>query len=335
MKREALFATIVSLLILFITATTNADFYVIPVPQGVGARITNLPHTITSSGYYYLGDNLTSTGNGITVEADNVTTDLCGFSLIGPGSSSGGNYGIYLSARSNIEIRNGTVREFGSHGIYGSGAACRNNRVLGVTIRDSGGTGMYLDGRGHQVTSCNAYQNGGTGIHTSYYSRIHGCSAIQNGNYGISSLKGCTVSGNTAAFNATNGIGASDGNEISGNTANNNSQNGISAVGRGNTISNNAAQDNEDLGLYAAIGNTVIGNAAYSNGSSGILVGAGCTVKNNTSSFNQGDGIDLAGNCLVDGNTAYHNNESSGSYVDIRYADCTGCQYGVNNPPAP
>ncbi|MHC1728940.1 MAG: right-handed parallel beta-helix repeat-containing protein [Syntrophobacteraceae bacterium] len=331
MKRLVLFTMVFTALVGFSPVSTNADFYVIPIPAGVGTRIAGLPHTITTPGYYYLAGNLTSTGSGITIETDNVTIDLCGFSLTGAGSSSSG-YGIYFSGRKNIEIRNGTVKEFGSHGIFGTGAASRNNKVLGVNLRENGGVGMYLDGRGHLVQDCTAYLNEGTGIHASYCSRIQGCSSIQNTEYGFGAFDGCTISGNTAAYNGYYGIGAGNGNVISGNTSSNNTMHGISAVGRGNTITGNTAQDNEMLGLNAAIGNTVIGNTVYSNGTTGIQVNSGCTVKNNTSSYNQQNGIDLAPNCLVDGNTAYNNNQSAGSYAEIKYADCTDCRFGVNSP---
>ncbi|MBU4448351.1 MAG: hypothetical protein KKD99_07175, partial [Proteobacteria bacterium] len=56
---------------------------------GVGTKITSVPYTISSPGFYYLGGNLTysGTGSAISVDADNVTLDLMGFSLTGAGKS--------------------------------------------------------------------------------------------------------------------------------------------------------------------------------------------------------------------------------------------------------
>ncbi|MGZ5022930.1 MAG: hypothetical protein ACXWAX_10115, partial [Chthoniobacterales bacterium] len=51
--------------------------------------ISSLPFTISTAGSYYVTANLTGVvgQHGITINADNVTLDLGGFELIGPGSS--------------------------------------------------------------------------------------------------------------------------------------------------------------------------------------------------------------------------------------------------------
>src|SRR5437588_12623981 len=54
--------------------------------------ISSLPYTVTNGGSYYLTANLTGVAlqSGITIQADDVTLDLNGFTLIGvPTSSSG------------------------------------------------------------------------------------------------------------------------------------------------------------------------------------------------------------------------------------------------------
>ncbi|MHC5077049.1 MAG: hypothetical protein ACYTFM_11560, partial [Planctomycetota bacterium] len=80
--------------------------------------ISSIPYSITQPGSYYLtGDLSTSstTSHGIGISASNVTVDFMGYSLTGPGKSSGSIYdGIYSGLPiSNVEIRNGTLREFG------------------------------------------------------------------------------------------------------------------------------------------------------------------------------------------------------------------------------
>ena len=56
--------------------------------------ISSLPHTITESGSYYVTGNLSSTGDGIVIEASGVTVDLMGFSLTGDGGYAENDYGI-------------------------------------------------------------------------------------------------------------------------------------------------------------------------------------------------------------------------------------------------
>ena len=84
----------------------------------MGTKISSVPYTITQPGFYFLTGNLTYNGalNAITVSANNVTLDLMGFSLSYTGSASQPN-GIYMSGRSNVEVRNGSVTGFYT-GVY-------------------------------------------------------------------------------------------------------------------------------------------------------------------------------------------------------------------------
>src|SRR3954454_3804301 len=72
--------------------------------------ISSLPFVISTSGSYYVTGNLTglSGQHGISVNADNVTVDLGGFDLVGPGGAA---TGIRVqNSHVNVTIRNGTVR---------------------------------------------------------------------------------------------------------------------------------------------------------------------------------------------------------------------------------
>lgn len=73
------------------------------------------PATISTSGSYRLGSNLTVTSavNGIEVRANEVAIDLGGFTLAGSGA---GRNGI-TSFNRNLSVRNGTVRGFTNDGI--------------------------------------------------------------------------------------------------------------------------------------------------------------------------------------------------------------------------
>ena len=239
--------------------------------------INSLPYTINSQGSYYINKNLSSTGNGILVKRNNVTIDLRGYTIRGPGT--GVNYGIYMQGAgaglTNVEIKNGTVRNFGHSGIRESYASGKNHRVINVRAISNGVYGIGLNGSNHLIEGCTVSHNGNVGIY--------------NGGYGS------TITGNTSYHNKGAGIHAGDGCTVTGNTA----------------------YDNENGGITAFDGSTVSGNTAYSNGGDGIKTDSGCTVKNNTANYNQYDGINPGSYNLVDGNTAYDNNKSLGGYSNI------------------
>ena len=183
--------------------TVFADFYVIPVGgRGVGTKLSALPTTISTPGFYYLTGDLTSAGSGITVNADNVTIDMMGFSLIGPGS--GGGSGIYMNLRSNVEIRNGTVRDF-YHGIIEANIG-QNHRVINVRAVGNRLEGISLAGDGHLVKDCTVSDNEHLGIRADSGCTVTGNTVCHNGDDGIRVWSGCTVIGNTVYENEANGI---------------------------------------------------------------------------------------------------------------------------------
>ncbi len=163
----------------------QADFYVVAAPAGVGTRITILPYTISAPGFYYLGSSLTTTGSAIVVNADNVTIDLMGFSLAGPGGA-GDFHGIDISGRNNVEIRNGTIRNFPGDGIRAIVAGMKN-RIINMRLEDNGVRGIHL---------------------LSGYHLIENCTITNNGNHGISIFanEGCMVTGNVVCGNGGSGI---------------------------------------------------------------------------------------------------------------------------------
>ena len=88
------------------------------VEPRIPIKASDLPLTITQRGSYYLTQdvNFTDTAHhAITVECNDVTIDLKGYTITGPNSTS--YHGIYMNGRTNVEVRNGTVRDF-YNGIY-------------------------------------------------------------------------------------------------------------------------------------------------------------------------------------------------------------------------
>ena len=163
-------------------------------------QISSLPATISQPGSYYLSQNLTHTNrysNAITVSADNVTIDLKGYTLFGPGATLGTSNGIYMNGRSNVEVRNGTITAFGNNGIWEEDTAdvASGHRVIGVRVLSNGGYGIELNGSGHAIKNCTAIGN---------------CFALTQGGYGgITCGLACTVVGNVVSYNAISGINTS------------------------------------------------------------------------------------------------------------------------------
>jgi hypothetical protein len=182
----------------FVANIVFGNFYVIPTrPRIAGTEITSLPYTIPSSGFYFITRDLTSTGDGITVNADNVTIDLMGFSLIG----SDNGYGIHMDGRANVEIRNGSVRGFGYSGVYEQDDVNgKNHRIIGLRVYGNGASGICLYGSGHLVKDCTSSDNDYVGIYVG-----KGCAVIGNiacfNNDGIFLNGDCLVDGNTAYDN--------------------------------------------------------------------------------------------------------------------------------------
>jgi parallel beta-helix repeat protein len=183
----------------------DGDFYVVVAGGEVGTKIKSLPYPISNPGFYYLDANLTqtATGDGITVNADDVVIDLMGFSLIGPGTV-GGAQGIFMSGRKNVEIRNGTVRNY-TIGISEVGGS--NNRVISVKAQYNG-YGIYLLGANNRAQNCNASYNtgnGAIGINVSS-GMVTGCMANINNGVGINFPGPGRVTGNYAYGNSMHGF---------------------------------------------------------------------------------------------------------------------------------
>ncbi len=170
-----------------------------------GTPISSLPFTISQSGSYYLTRNLASSTDGIIVTADNVTIDLMGFTLSGPGGQEG--VSDAAVARFNITVRNGTLRGWGT-AVYLTASAgvdledlriVENNRGIAVgtggvlarlLVRNNSNTGIEVyqspNQYGTELRDSNISNNGGSGI-VNFANNvwIHGNIVDANGDRGI------------------------------------------------------------------------------------------------------------------------------------------------------
>jgi len=244
MKRQLLLGILLSVILLSSTAAlADGDFY---GGGPYGTKITSLPYTISAPGAYYLGGNLSSTGSGITIShtpapVNDVTLDLMGFSITGPGSGTG----ISMSGSTNVEIRNGTVSGW-DYGIFESGSGL-NHRIFNV--RAAGATSaIRLYGGGHLVKGCDASQSsaGFTAIYLNGLGTVSGCKATP-----ASNANGIVTFGGTISDNVVIGNGGTDGYGIYAGSA--------PAVIRRNEVSN------FQYCIYCGGAASIIGNAVTIN----------------------------------------------------------------------
>lgn len=274
MKRLACLGALIVALLAWKTA--QADFYVINTPGRVGTAINTLPFTITSAGSYYLGNNLTTETDGIIVNADDVTIDLMGFCITGPGKVTSVNYhGVEVSAaRTNVEVRNGTIKSFGGGGIEAP-ATSSNIRALGVRVSNTN-YGIRLHGKNHQVLNCSVIGNN-TGIHVE---------------------TGSLIKGNQVYNNSESGISVDWSNLIVGNVIEGNGR-GIN-ISSGSSVIDNVLHLNGDYGIYGFSYNRIIGNNIIGSSEDGIHVIDHCIIMNNAV-----DDLVYGVNCTVLNNNVY------------------------------
>jgi len=172
------------------------------VSAGDGA---GYPITISQPGHYVLKSNLMVPAglNGIDITASNVTLDLNGYAVIGPGSCSyqsyvvtctgaAANAGIVAGgSTSNTTLRNGAVMGFFM------GVHVKNGRVSGLTSSQHSGDGFSFgtnfDRAGVTASDLVAELNAGHGIVASWGGNFDRLVVRRNGGYGF------TGSGGTGA----------------------------------------------------------------------------------------------------------------------------------------
>lgn len=242
---------------------------------------------LNSSGSYILTSDIVApggyTGDGIEISADNVTLNMNGFALIGVAGSQSG-IRVVTPARYNISIYNGTVRDWGDHGV--DAIRARNSQLRNLRAYSNGGDGMILGSAG-TISDCVARSNAGNGI------------SFQGGMFqgSAASITGCV-----AALNILNGIVTPTDANITACVVLGNGAHGI-FVGNGSTITGCTARSNVGDGINVNDGSTVTGCAAHDNLGDGIEA-EDSLIHGNSATANGGAAInDLGGSLLVNNNT--------------------------------
>jgi parallel beta-helix repeat protein len=334
MKSYLLFQqTLRNCLIIFFSLILVPGVSLAAKPGGGGGgggptEITALPFTIDASGAYFLNGNLTSTGDGVIVTVDDVTIDLKGFSLVGPGKTSGNNNGISIQSH-NVEVSNGTVRDFGGDGIRSS--VGNKHRAIAIRAIGNGDDGISLhSGGGSQIKDCVLAENG-NGAHSGHGAVVTGNTIFKNDFRGMNSGWGSTVSNNTVYLNGGTGMIMGPSSTIIDNTVFDNAGVGIDA-NSGSMVSRNSVYENDLTGIscvhssaITVSNNTVVeNNRSNSTSDAGILAGEDCLVKNNNLESNNQYNIHVTGSGNV-----IEENKVSNSTVGIQFSG-TGNFYANN-----
>lgn len=313
--------------------------------------ITNLPFTITESGFYYLKTNLTleTPGvDGIVAKADRVGIDCCGFSIQGPGEGSG--HGVVQDVTNRFFMLANTTlsgwRGEGKYAVYAEGGADRMENVK--TIGNSKG---ILCGDSSTIISCvvqsNTAEGTGYGIYAYTGSQVVESEVSdvvgQLYGYGIrvgsnSIVRGCTVR-NVTGGGSCYGIYAGEGcNVVDCDVrfcrGGDEPSSGIREMGS-SVLQKNIAANNSHHGIWMAGISRAEFNTAKCNGAAGLYVDEPyCRIEGNTVVSNKwGIRIVSTGHHII-GNRAI-GNEIAYEGVMVSGNDCGAISKApTNNPEA-
>ncbi|USN98773.1 MAG: right-handed parallel beta-helix repeat-containing protein [Phycisphaeraceae bacterium] len=258
---------------------------------------------IAQPGSYYLTANLQGASgfSGIEIGADNVTIDLCGFTLRGGGGSSLD--GITMSGgHRGIAVLNGKVEFWSGNGVNLALAA--SSRVSGVFAIDNSLAGITV-GSASMVTDCQTHGNDdwgflasnncvlrdcvsaydGKGISADYASLIERCSVSNSHAQGFTVYSGCVLQRCSALTNTNYGFWL-----------------GAKSIAR-----DCSAGSNGDHGFVPQSNCSLKGCTSNTNGKSGFFLAQGCDISECYASDNSLHGIDCGDDCTVTGNTCRGN----------------------------
>ena len=292
---------------------------------GCGTIITE--DTVLTADVGPCGDAITSPGahapggHGLVIAADNVTLDLNGHTIFAGSVVLHQAAGVRVDERSNVTVKNGTVRGF-FHGIHVQNG--RNNAVVDIdAIDNTGGNGIVLQ----NVTDSKVTRN--TVINSGGFSGI----SVFDGR-ATSQLDDLSSARNTIANNvvdqsdnrvATVGISVENGpgHKVMHNTVTNSAGDGIALHGNrplaggvvlpavtdakvvNNLVVGNGARSAETNTAFAGIslrrtaatgvgadGNKIVGNRVHGNTAHGILVASSDNmITGNDARGNSGDDL--------------------------------------------
>lgn len=293
----------------------NTDNYDIAGGNQLEILLSEIPETIDWPAAVTLVGTLSCSElgvDGILVTADDVTIDLAGHALIGPGAGNGSGIAVAEGTTAhNLKVMNGIIRDWdldGVRGHYDMGmpgmdAFSLNCQLMNLRAFSNGAMGLTIT-QG-KVANCAVRDNGDKGIYVGDGSTVVGCTAYGNGDVGIEALNGCSIVDCTSRSNTTSGIFAADGTLIQNCCSTQNQMHGIGSGYRGLIIGNNCEENGQSgtgSGIYLC--------APYS----------GCRIEGNNVNLNvKGIEVNSPGNIIIK-NTAQGNAGSGSPSADYDVA---------------
>ncbi|MEM6725682.1 MAG: right-handed parallel beta-helix repeat-containing protein [Bacteroidota bacterium] len=265
-------------------------------------------YVITQPGSYYLTDTFSirqAGGNGIVIDADNVTLDLNGFSIYGDGNFNNNNgstppstapltdpggsgSGIVVEGEQfNITVRDGNINSWQDDGIYAP--EVRNSIFQNINLRFNGQNGMNI-GKQNLIDNCVSFWNVLDGIHAGVANNLINCRGENNG-------ESC--------------IQADSGSQFIACVASNNFGDGITA-GPGSLALGCSVLDNEGIGLLAERDCNIIKVVSHNNELDGIQADENSVVRECVVTNNEESGIHLTGEQGAILNNVCYRNEDHG-----------------------
>jgi hypothetical protein len=264
--------------------------------------ISSLPLTISASGSYYLTGNLAvATGTAITINADNVTVDLNGFT-ISSSASPANSTGILINGlRRDVTIKNGHILgtttfsggTFTSGGFVGGIASLNttstNLRISEVSVAGIGGTCIDLSASTrNMVDRCTVSVCSTSGI---VAGRVYNCDADTTGSDAIVANSAVNCFAQTVGTSTSNdGIVATS---VADNCV------GIAVAGLGVSGSNQVTNSSGTSTSGTALSGKAVNNSTGSSTSGSGLSATECAINSSgTSSSNVGLVAPVATNCF-------------------------------------
>jgi len=219
---------------------------------------------ISQPGSYYLAGNIhiTSALNGISVQAGDVTIDLNGFTLAGPGKNGSGGSAIVAASVNDVRVHNGFIDGWPHDAISVATVAV----IQDLDIQNCGGYGVHA-GQQAQVRHCRvgAVQQG---ITVGESSVVDSCIVIAGATTNIATDSHCLITHNISNFATQSpgyGIYPGAGSIVRDNVCNKNKQ-GIFTDNVGVWIEGNVAELNSVYGIHVMDdSDVVIRNVAGNN----------------------------------------------------------------------